>query len=60
MARLFINCRQAHWLLSRQRDAKLRWYERAALRLHLRACDWCRIVERNFAFLSRAVRHLDH
>jgi len=59
MARLFISCREAHWLLSRQRDAPLRWTERLALRLHLRVCDWCRIVQRNFTFLSQAARRLD-
>lgn len=59
MAKLIINCRQAHWLLSRQRDAPLRWSEALALRMHLRVCDWCKIVERNFAFLSRAARGLD-
>ncbi|SPE20037.1 conserved hypothetical protein [Burkholderiales bacterium] len=59
MAKLFINCRQAHWLLSQQCDTRLRWYERLALRIHLRACDWCSIVARNFAYLSRAARHLD-
>lgn len=59
MARLFINCRQAHWLLSRERDAPLRWSERLALGLHLRVCDWCSIVRRNFAFLSQAARRLD-
>ena len=60
MARLIINCREAHWLLSRQRDIPLRWTERLALRIHLRFCDWCSIVQRNFAFLSRAARRLDY
>ena len=59
MARLFITCRDAHHLLSRRCDARLSWMERMALRLHLRACDWCRIVERNLALLARAVRGLD-
>jgi len=59
MARIFINCRQAHRLLSGQCDGTLDWRQRAALRLHLLGCDACSIVQRNFAFLSRAVRRLD-
>ncbi|SPJ16532.1 conserved hypothetical protein [Burkholderiales bacterium] len=57
--RLIINCRQAHWLLSRQRDVRLHWFDRLTLRIHLRLCDWCSIVGRNFEFLSRAARRLD-
>ncbi len=59
MASLFIHCREAHALLSRQRDAPLSWGERLALRLHLSACDACVIVGRQLAFLARAARRLD-
>jgi len=60
MIKLRINCREAHELLSRQHDTALHWSERLALHLHLRVCDWCRTVQRNLAFLSRAVRRLDY
>jgi len=59
MARLFIDCRRAHRLLSHRRDAPLRWLDRLRLRIHLSVCDWCTIVARNLDFLSRAVRRLD-
>jgi len=59
MARIFINCRQAHGLLSGQCDRALSWRQRAVLRLHLLGCDSCSIVQRNFALLSRAARRLD-
>ena len=53
-----IDCRQAHWLLSRRRDARLPWPDRWRLRLHLSICDWCSRVARHFEFLSRAARGL--
>ncbi len=56
---MLIDCRQAHWLMSKHRDAPLPWRERLALQVHLLFCDWCGIVRRNFAFLSRATRDLD-
>lgn len=59
MARIFINCRQAHALLSGECDHALGWRQRLVLRLHLARCDTCSIVRRNFAFLSRAVRGID-
>jgi hypothetical protein len=55
----FINCRQAHSLLSAERDRALNWRQRTVLRLHLLGCDACSMVRRNFTFLSRAVRRLD-
>jgi len=59
MAKIFINCRQAHALLSGECDHVLGWRQRLLLRLHLAGCDTCSMVRRNFAFLSRAVRQLD-
>jgi hypothetical protein len=59
MARWRINCRDADWLMSRQRDARLAPVERWALWWHLRFCDACRTVRRNLDFLSRAMRRLD-
>ncbi len=59
MARFRIDCRRAHWLLSQRCDQPLRTGERLALWLHLRSCEWCAIVARNFRFLSTAARRLD-
>jgi hypothetical protein len=59
MTSVFINCRQAHALLSGQCDAALNWRQRLRLRIHLLGCDACGIVRRNLAFLSRAVHALD-
>jgi hypothetical protein len=59
MARIRIDCRQAHWLLSQRRDGPLRLSERLALWVHLRYCDVCTTVARQFRLLSEAVRRLD-
>jgi hypothetical protein len=59
MNSVFINCRQAHALLSGQCDGALRWRQHLQLRIHLLGCDACSVVKRNFAFLSLAVRRLD-
>jgi hypothetical protein len=59
MASILITCRQAHALLSGQRDATLGWRQRLRLRIHLLGCDACAIVGRNLALLGRAVRALD-
>jgi hypothetical protein len=59
MARFRIDCRQAHWLLSQRRDAPLRPTDRLVLWLHLRYCDVCSTVARQFRFLSAVVRRLD-
>jgi hypothetical protein len=59
VAGLHINCREAHWLLSRRCDGPLGWIERLALAIHLRGCDWCRRVRANLALLTRATRLLD-
>jgi len=58
MARLFINCHEAHALLSHRCDGPLRPHKRLLLRVHLMGCDACSIVARQFAFLSRAMRRL--
>jgi hypothetical protein len=54
-----IDCRQAHWLLSRRRDDPLPAGDRLRLWLHLAICDWCSRVARHFDFLSRALKGLD-
>ncbi len=59
MARWRIDCRNADWLMSRQKDARLPLGERWALWWHLRYCASCRTVLRNLEFLSRAIRRLD-
>ena len=58
MARVFINCREAHALLSHRCDSPLPLFKRVLLRVHLLGCDACSIVARQLAFLSRAVRRL--
>jgi hypothetical protein len=60
MARLGIDCRDADRLLSMQKDTRLPAWERWSLWWHLRYCDSCRTVRRNFEFLSRAIRRMNH
>lgn len=59
MASLFLNCREAHALLSRQRDERLGFGERLTLRIHLLGCDGCERVGRSLALLARSVRELE-
>jgi len=58
MGHLRISCREAHRLMSLERDRPLPWPRRAVLWLHLRACSSCRRVLRGLDLLSRAVREL--
>ncbi len=58
MEKLLIDCRRAHRLISQGRDARLPWAHRLALWWHLRICDACATVARNFAVLARAVRQM--
>lgn len=51
-----ITCKDAHRLLIRQQDQKLRWRDRAALLLHLAICLACRNFSRQMDFLRRAMR----
>jgi hypothetical protein len=59
MTSLFINCREAHALLSEHCDGKLGLRRHLALRVHLFGCGACSIVSRNLALLSRAMRRFD-
>jgi predicted anti-sigma-YlaC factor YlaD len=54
-----ISCRQAQVLLSERQDGVLPLLDRARLRIHLKACEWCSRVARQFRFLSDAVRRLE-
>ena len=38
-----ISCRESARLLSEQRDHRLPWHTRVALRLHLALCSLCRV-----------------
>lgn len=58
MARWRIDCRAADYLLSQARDTRLPPARRWALWWHLRFCDACRSVQRNFAVLARVTRRL--
>ncbi len=51
-----LTCREASRLQSRAMDSKLALPERISLRLHTTVCDACTRVERQFAFLRRALR----
>ncbi|HEV8095541.1 MAG TPA: zf-HC2 domain-containing protein [Burkholderiales bacterium] len=53
-----LSCREATRLLSQGLDRELALGERIALRVHLAICAGCRNVDRQLAFLRRAVRRL--
>ena len=54
-----LNCRQVTRLVSQSMDARLRWYERWGMRLHLLYCVWCRRYAAQLQFLRKASRQLD-
>ncbi len=56
---LNIDCRHAQQLLSLQRDSRLNFLQSGRLRRHLRQCESCRRMEKQFDFLARAVKRLD-
>jgi len=53
-----LNCRQVTQLVSQSMDTRLRWHERAAVRLHLLYCVWCRRYAGQIRFLRKAAREL--
>ena len=53
-----LNCRQATRLISQSLDAKLPWYRRLQMKVHLLYCVWCRRYAAQLKFLRRATREL--
>lgn len=53
-----ITCRQAHVLLSQRMDAPLSPLGRYRLYVHLKACDLCARVDRQFDTMRQAVRRI--
>ncbi len=51
-----ISCKDASRLVSRQEDARLTWWQRVTLRLHLSVCAACTRFERQIRFLRTAMR----
>jgi len=53
-----LSCKEATRLVSQGLDRELAFGERIALRVHLAICAGCRNVDRQLAFLRRAIRSL--
>ena len=53
-----LNCRQVTRLVSQSMDARLPWYQRFAVRLHLLYCVWCRRYAAQVQFLRKAGKGL--
>ena len=53
-----LRCQEATELLSRQQDTELRTLDGVRLQLHLMACQACRQVPAQLAFIRRAIRQL--
>jgi hypothetical protein len=49
-------CKETSVLLSQKQDRALRFGERVGLYLHLAACEGCRRVQRQFAFMRSALK----
>ena len=55
---MMLSCKEASRLMSEALDRKLALRERFALRFHIVICAGCTRVEKQFAFLRRAVAEL--
>jgi hypothetical protein len=53
-----LNCKQVARLASQAMDARLPWYQRLGIRLHLLYCVWCRRYIAQLRFLQRATREV--
>ena len=53
-----LNCRQVTRMVSQSMDAKLPWYQRLGVRLHLLYCVWCRRYASQLQFLRTAAQQL--
>ena len=53
-----LNCRQITRLVSQSMDARIPWYQRLAIRLHLLYCVWCRRYAAHLQFLRKATKGL--
>ena len=51
-----IKCKDASRLVSQQQDARLTYWQRVTLRLHLSVCAACTRFERQIRFLRTAMR----
>ena len=51
-----IGCREAARLLSEQRDRRLPWRTRVALRVHLFLCGLCKVYGTHIGVVSRVAR----
>ena len=52
----FLSCRQAARLITAELDRELTTFERIALGLHLKICDACPKVIRQFALLRQSIQ----
>jgi len=53
-----LNCRQVTRLVSQSMDARLSWYQRLGVRIHLLYCAWCRRYAAQLQFLRKASKEL--
>ncbi len=51
-----ISCKDASRLVSQAQDARMSFWQRVTLRLHLSVCDACTRFERQIRFLRAAMR----
>lgn len=58
--RLRRTCREAAALMLSRDDQPLPWVERAALRLHLMACDACPRFDKQLRIMSAAMKRWRH
>ena len=53
-----LNCRHVTRLVSQSMDARLPWYQRLGVRIHLLYCVWCRRYAAQLQFLRKSSKEL--
>lgn len=57
MKSLMLSCQKASFLIAKREEGKLEWKEHLQLDLHLSMCKFCKLFERQSAFISRQIKN---
>lgn len=57
MKSLMISCEKATFLISKKEEGKLTTKERMILFIHLAMCKFCKLFEKQSAFISTETKH---
>lgn len=57
MKSMMINCHQATFLISKREEGKLSFSERVHLAMHLAMCKFCKLFEKQTAFIAKQAKN---